>query len=133
MRESMAVTTAMPDKLFKEIDDDDIEIETRPARSAGAGQPPNKRNALMNTVVIEHVALNELLADWRARLLIAPDTLVTVRIEEEAEPATHSALTDNPMFGMWRDREDMADVDAYMHKLRAPRYRPDGSRNDEEQ
>jgi hypothetical protein len=87
----------------------------------------------MNAVVIEHVALNELPAAWRARLLIAPNTRVTVRIEEEAEPATHSALTDNPMFGMWRDREDMADVSAYVRKLRAPRYRPDGSRNDEGQ
>ena len=83
----------------------------------------------MNAVVIEHVALNELPAAWRARLLIAPDTRVTVRIEEE----TPSALTDNQMFGMWRDREEMADVNAYVRKLRAPRYRPDGSRNDEGQ
>ncbi|MDX8399854.1 MAG: hypothetical protein R8K20_06355 [Gallionellaceae bacterium] len=83
----------------------------------------------MNAVVIEHVALDELPAAWRSRLLIAPDTRVTVRIEEEAP----SALTDNPMFGMWRDREEMADVDAYVRKLRAPRYLPDGSRNDEGQ
>lgn len=85
----------------------------------------------MNTVVIEHVSLNELPAAWRDRLLIAPNTRVTVRIEEEAEPATQAALTENPMFGMWRDRDEMEDVDAYMQKLRAPRYRPDGSRNDE--
>lgn len=85
----------------------------------------------MNAVVIEHVALNELPAAWRSRLLIAPEARVTVRIEEEAELAAPSALTDNPMFGMWRDREEMADVNAYVRKLRAPRYRPDGSRNDE--
>ena len=84
----------------------------------------------MNIIVIEHVPLNELPAAWRARLMIAPDTRVTVRIEEEATPATTAALTDNPMFGMWRDREDMADVNAYLNKLRAPRHRPDGSRND---
>lgn len=83
----------------------------------------------MNAVVIEHVALNELPAAWRARLLIAPDTRVTVRIEEEIP----STLTENPMFGMWRDREDVADVNAYVRKLRAPRYQPDGSRNDEGQ
>ena len=83
----------------------------------------------MNTVVIEHVTLNELPAAWRARLLIAPNTRVTVRIEEEIEPATQAALTENPMFGMWRDREEMANVDAYLHKLRTPRYRSDGSRN----
>lgn len=28
---------------------------------------------------------------------------------------------DDPLFGMWRDREDMADVAAYVRKLRAPR------------
>ena len=85
----------------------------------------------MNAVVIEHVALNELPAAWRARLLIAPNTRVTVRIEEE--PATQQDLADNPMFGMWRDREDTANVGAYMRSLRTPRYRPDGSRNDEDQ
>ena len=85
----------------------------------------------MNTIVIEHVALNELPAAWRDRLLIAPNTRVTVRIEEESEPATQTASTENPMFGMWRDREEMADVASHVQKLRAPRYRPDGSRNDE--
>jgi hypothetical protein len=85
----------------------------------------------MNAVVIEHVALNELPVAWRSRLLIAPDTRVTVRIEEETESATPSASTDNPMFGMWREREEMADVDAYVRKLRAPRYQPDCLHNDE--
>ena len=31
---------------------------------------------------------------------------------------------------MWRDREDMADVEAYIRKLRAPRYHRDGTRNE---
>lgn len=87
----------------------------------------------MNAVVIEHVAFNELPAAWRDRLPISPNTRVTVRIEEETEPATQAASTENPMFGMWRDREEMSDVAAYVQKLRAPRYRLDGSRNDEGQ
>ena len=37
----------------------------------------------MNTVVIEHVALNELPVAWRARLHVAKHARVTVRIEEE--------------------------------------------------
>lgn len=76
----------------------------------------------MNTVVIEHVALNELPASWRARLPTASNMRVTVRIEEEleSEPAS-AAANDNPLFGMWRDREDMADVAAYARQLRAPR------------
>ena len=87
----------------------------------------------MNAIVIEHVTLNELPAAWRDRLLVAPNTRVTVRIEEEPEPTTQAASTENPMFGMWRDRAEMADVNACVQKLRAPRYRPDGSRNDEGQ
>ena len=77
----------------------------------------------MNTVVIEHVALNELPAAWRARLPTAPNMRVTVRIEEETEsdPASVAAANDNPLFGMWQDRDDMADVGAYARQLRAPR------------
>lgn len=79
----------------------------------------------MNTVVIEHVALNELPAAWRARLPVAPNTRVTVRIEEEAvEQTAQFALADNPLFGMWQDREELADVAAYVRRLRAPRYNP---------
>jgi hypothetical protein len=85
----------------------------------------------MSTVVIEHVTLNELPAAWRERLAAAPNTRVTIRIEEESELASQTDSTDNPMFGMWRDREEIADVDTYMRKLRAPRYRTDGSRNNE--
>ena len=87
----------------------------------------------MNAIVIEHVSLNELPAAWRDRLLISPNTRVTVRIEEEVEPTTQAASTENPMFGMWRDREEMAEVDTYVRKQRTPRFRPDGSRNDDGQ
>lgn len=87
----------------------------------------------MNTVVIEHVTLNELPAAWRARLHVARNTRVTVHIEEEeaqATPATSPALADNPLFGMWRDREDTGDVAAYARGLRAPRFNVDGSRRE---
>ena len=85
----------------------------------------------MNTVVIEHVALNELPAAWRAQFHASKNTRVTVRIEEEeAEPAAASALARNPLFGMWQDREVTVDVAAYARKLRAPRYNVDSSRRD---
>jgi hypothetical protein len=29
---------------------------------------------------------------------------------------------ENPLFGMWKDREEMADVEAYVRNLRAPRF-----------
>ena len=86
----------------------------------------------MNTIVIEHVALNELPAAWRAQLHLAQNTRVTVRIEEEeTEQAAQAALADNPLFGMWQDREDTADVATYARRLRTPRYNLDGSRNED--
>lgn len=86
----------------------------------------------MNTVVIEHVPLNELPAAWRAQLPVASNARVTVRIEEETtEQASQPVLADNPLFGMWQDREDMGDVAAYVDRLRAPRYNLDGSRRED--
>jgi len=31
---------------------------------------------------------------------------------------------EDPLFGMWRDRQDMADVDAYIRGIRASRFGP---------
>ena len=82
----------------------------------------------MNAVVFEHVQISDLPAAWRARLSQAPFaqlTQVTVRIEEEAATAHDTAVTEdataNPLFGMWRDREDLTDVAAHVHQLRSPR------------
>ena len=77
----------------------------------------------MNAVVIEHVKVSELPEDWRARLRAAANAHVTVRIEEEAESREATKENaENPLFGMWQDREEMADVEAYVRKLRAPRF-----------
>ena len=84
----------------------------------------------MNSFVFEHVKVGELPEAWRARLATPADTRVTVRIEEEAAPQAVAAAQskqareriEDPAFGIWRDREDMADVAAYLRKIRAPRY-----------
>jgi antitoxin (DNA-binding transcriptional repressor) of toxin-antitoxin stability system len=39
---------------------------------------------------------------------------------QEKKPAVRAE--DMPMFGMWADREDMADPAAYIRKLREPRF-----------
>ena len=88
----------------------------------------------MNAAVLEHVPVNELPAAWRAKLVSAPGDLVTVRIEAEAPNPTQnhsdqSSLADNPLVGMWRDRDDMADVGGYIRKLRASRFNDDGTAN----
>lgn len=85
----------------------------------------------MNAVVFEHVPVADLPEKWRAKLTRAGGATVTVRIEEEVQAApAEEFVTDDPLFGMWRDREDMADVAGYVRKLRASRFNDDGSRRE---
>jgi hypothetical protein len=94
----------------------------------------------MHAVVLEHVPVAELPPAWRDKLGRALTDVacarVTVRIEaEEQSTATAAAaeqfVTDDPAFGIWRDREEMADVEAYVRHIRAPRFNRDGSRNEQ--
>ncbi|NML13424.1 hypothetical protein [Azohydromonas caseinilytica] len=83
----------------------------------------------MNAIVIEHVSVSELPEAWREKLGQAADATVTVCIEPEApaQPEGDVAqFADDPLFGMWRDREDMADVDGYIRHIRAPRFNDEG-------
>jgi hypothetical protein len=92
----------------------------------------------MNTIVFEHVPVAELPPAWQVKLAQSSaagltDARVTVRIEAEEPTAAAAAeefVTDDPAFGIWRDREDMADVQAYIRRMRAPRFNRDGSRNE---
>ena len=74
----------------------------------------------MSALVIENVKISELPEAWRNRLAVPENARLTIRIEEPA--AGGVAVEDDPLFGMWRDREDMADVQAYVGTLRAPRF-----------
>ena len=89
----------------------------------------------MNAIVIEHVPVSDLPLAWRAKLAQSANTKVTVRIEEEAPhiatDAVEEFVTDDPAFGIWRDRQDMNDVQAYIRRLRASRFNRDGSLNDD--
>jgi hypothetical protein len=82
----------------------------------------------MNAVVFEHVPLADLPRAWRDKLHLAASAQVRVRIEEEDGLPTPLETSD-PAFGIWRDREDMGDVQAYVRKLREPRYGRDGARS----
>ena len=86
----------------------------------------------MNAVIFEHVPVAELPEKWRARLTHAGSATVTVRIKEEpqAMQAPAEDFANDPLFGMWRDREDMADVAGYVRKLRASRLNDDGTRRE---
>lgn len=86
----------------------------------------------MGAVIIEHVSVADLPETWREKLPAPLAEHVTVRIEEESASqgtGTETASAVDLLFGMWRDREDMANVERHVRELRAPRYNPDGSRN----
>ena len=77
----------------------------------------------MNAIVIEHVKVSELPETWRAHITAAANARVTVRIEPEATVSEAAQEdSDDPLFGMWHDRAKMAGVQAYVRKLRAPRF-----------
>ncbi len=77
----------------------------------------------MTEIVIEHVKVSELPKSWRAQITATEDARVTVRIEPEfAASEAAEEDRDDPLFGMWRDRTEMADAQAYVRKLRAPRF-----------
>ena len=85
----------------------------------------------MNAVVFENVPVAELPEKWRARLTQDASATVTVRIEQDAQAAPpEEFITDDALFGMWRDREDMADVAGYVRRLRASRFNDGGSLRD---
>jgi len=88
----------------------------------------------MNSFVFEHVPVAELPEKWRAKLSRTGSATVTVRIEEEAQQAGQGQteeFAEDLLFGMWRDRDDMADVADYVRKLRASRFNDDGTRRGE--
>ena len=90
----------------------------------------------MTTLIIEHIKVSELPSQWAQQLNTSPEQTVTVRIETEmtAKPLVEVGfVTNDPAFGIWRDREDMPDVEAYIRKLRTLRYNRDGSRNEKSQ
>lgn len=92
-----------------------------------------RRRRFVNAIVIQHVPVAELPKAWCEQLGQAADAHVTVRIEAEGvAPAQDAAAQfgDDPLFGMWRDRDDMADAPAYIGRIRAPRFNADGSRNE---
>jgi hypothetical protein len=61
--------------------------------------------------VIKHVLVSDLPRPWQEKLVQAGSATVTVRIEEEAADEHPAAfISDDPAFGIWRDREDMGDV-----------------------
>jgi hypothetical protein len=76
----------------------------------------------MNAIVIEHVKVSELPETWRTHIAATENARVTVRIEPEPTVTEAAQDSDDPLYGMWHDRAEMADVQAYVRKLRSSRF-----------
>ena len=76
----------------------------------------------MATLVLEHVKVSDLPNSWQEQLRAPASASVTVRIEEEATGAPFAGSDKGIAFGLWRDRDDLGDVEAYVRSLRADRY-----------
>ena len=74
----------------------------------------------MSAIVFEHVPVDELPEQWRLRVAAVSGEHVTVRIESE-DSAHVAPQSTNPMFGLWRERADVSDVEGYMRDVRATR------------
>lgn len=75
---------------------------------------------------LEHVAGNELPADWQRRMHVHPGERYTIIVLPETRagtiPKSRLKRSQQPLIGLWKDREDMRDVAAYVRELRKPRY-----------
>ncbi len=73
---------------------------------------------------LEHVQSEELPKEWRNRLNSRQDEHYTVFLLSERQPRVrHPARkrSEQPLIGLWADRDDMQNVDAYVRNLRKPR------------
>src|SRR5262245_43697285 len=71
----------------------------------------------LTKLILKHLKISDLPSAWAERLKADPGQLVTVRIEAETDEyllqAAGTVQTDDPAFGIWRDHEDIADVETY--------------------
>jgi hypothetical protein len=72
---------------------------------------------------------DELAQQAQSAGLLTPQALEKLLNEALRRQRTAGAA-DDPLFGMWRDRADMADVDAYVRRVRASRFNRDDSSNE---
>jgi len=76
----------------------------------------------MSAIVFEHIKASELPDQWAEKLHAKPDETFTVIIEAERASQAQPGSQTRAAFGMWRDREDIGDVAAYVRRLRQPRF-----------
>jgi len=56
----------------------------------------------------------------------SPIPRFTLAREKGAKQKETVSIQDHPAIGIWKDREDMKDVHAWLRKIRTPRYLREG-------
>ncbi len=79
-------------------------------------------------MILEHVHRRDLPAEWTKSLKDILSSTYRITIEAESRPEEKSMEQSSkswrnvPMFGMWKDRDNMADPAEYVRQLRKPRF-----------
>ena len=80
----------------------------------------------MEKMILEHIHKREIPAKWAELLkdVMSSTYRITIEPEFDAIPkaSAKKSWRDMPMFGMWKDRDDMNDPANYIRELRKPRF-----------
>jgi hypothetical protein len=83
-------------------------------------------NAIVEKALL--LKLSQLSAPQLAEVEGFIESLATKTVAgSEAVDSGHASPISDPAFGIWRDRKDLGDVDAFVRGLRASRFSADGS------
>ncbi len=82
----------------------------------------------MEKMILEHIEKRDIPSEWikyfddflssTYRITIEPETMRHVA----SEIGTNKSWRDMPLFGMWKERDDMTDPAGFVRQLRKPRF-----------
>ena len=79
-------------------------------------------------MILEHIEIREIPVKWAKLLKGIMSSTYRITIEPEStfneisKTDVKKSWKDMPMFGMWKDRDDMSDPVNYVRQLRKPRF-----------
>ena len=84
----------------------------------------------MEKMILEHINIEDIPSKWAQFLKNAISSSYRITIEPEPEPRpdppreyhVRKSWADMPMFGMWKDRDDMDDPIEYVKQIRKSRF-----------
>ncbi len=82
----------------------------------------------MDKMILEHVNIQDIPSKWSKLLknLVSTSYKITIEAESKADKFKNSknkkSWKNAPMFGMWKDRDDMSEPVDYLNKIRKPRF-----------